>query len=373
VSSLAFPVLLMLIPLFDTAFVTLSRKLSARKASVGGRDHTSHRLVALGFPESRAVLMLYGFAACGGATAVALSRSSFQEASVLTGVLLIGLMLLGVRLARVKTYGGRDFELLRDRRFTPLLVDFTYKRRVFELLLDLLLAGLAYYAAHVIRFGDDFSGLYINLFVRSLPVVMACELAGLYVGGVYQGIWRYFTVSDLIPYAKGFLLGTIGTLLTLVYLYRFESYSRGVFLINLLIFGLLVVGSRLSFRGLAELANRYSTSGEPTLIYGAGDGGTLLARELRNNRKHLYRPVGFIDDDLAKQGRRILGLSVLGTGADLEELIGRHSVTIVVVSTPLEPNRFSALRLVCHRSGTALKQLQFQFSDLLTIDEAEYH
>ncbi|HEU5460100.1 MAG TPA: MraY family glycosyltransferase, partial [Pyrinomonadaceae bacterium] len=67
---LAVPILVLFIPIFDTTFVTVLRKLSGRAASQGGRDHTSHRLVALGMSERHAVLMLYGFAALSGLVAI---------------------------------------------------------------------------------------------------------------------------------------------------------------------------------------------------------------------------------------------------------------------------------------------------------------
>src|SRR5437763_3226376 len=70
-SVLAVPVLVLFIPIFDTTFVMILRKLSGRAASQGGRDHTSHRLVALGMSERSAVLMLYGLAALSGLLAVA--------------------------------------------------------------------------------------------------------------------------------------------------------------------------------------------------------------------------------------------------------------------------------------------------------------
>ena len=79
---LAVPILVLFIPIFDTTFVTILRKLSGRSASQGGRDHTSHRLVALGMSERRAVWMLYGLAAVSGLLAVAvraLSRTSVSR------------------------------------------------------------------------------------------------------------------------------------------------------------------------------------------------------------------------------------------------------------------------------------------------------
>jgi UDP-GlcNAc:undecaprenyl-phosphate GlcNAc-1-phosphate transferase len=65
-------VLILLVPILDTAFVTLTRPLSRRSALAGGRDHTSHRLVALGVSERAAVLSLYALAAGGGALALVL-------------------------------------------------------------------------------------------------------------------------------------------------------------------------------------------------------------------------------------------------------------------------------------------------------------
>ncbi|MDQ3180056.1 MAG: undecaprenyl/decaprenyl-phosphate alpha-N-acetylglucosaminyl 1-phosphate transferase, partial [Acidobacteriota bacterium] len=74
VSVLAVPALILFVPIFDTTFVTLLRKIWGRKASQGGRDHTSHRLVALGLSERSAVLLLYGLALAAGVLSLMLSR-----------------------------------------------------------------------------------------------------------------------------------------------------------------------------------------------------------------------------------------------------------------------------------------------------------
>ncbi|HLA95337.1 MAG TPA: MraY family glycosyltransferase, partial [Pyrinomonadaceae bacterium] len=83
---LAVPVLILFVPIFDTTFVTVLRKLWGRKASHGGRDHTSHRLVALGLSERSAVLMLYAFAICAGALAVAVGTLPPASSLALIGV-----------------------------------------------------------------------------------------------------------------------------------------------------------------------------------------------------------------------------------------------------------------------------------------------
>lgn len=370
--AMAVPVLIMLIPIFDTTFVTVSRKLSARSASAGGRDHTSHRLVALGFSERQAVLILYLLAATGGASAVALGYNELREARVIAALLLITIVLLGIQLARVKVYGGEDFRSLRDKPFTPLLLEVTYKRRIFEVLLDLCLIPIAYYLAYVIRFDREFP-IYQQLFIQSLPIVIACQLVSFFIMGIYRGIWQYFGVSDVTTYLKGLALGTVTSVIALVYMYRFEGYSRGVFIINVLVLGVLLLGSRVSFRIVADLANRRRPSSRPALIYGAGDGGALLVRELRNNPHRRYDPIGFLDDDPAKQHRRIMRVPVLGGLRDIESIFARVHPDVVIVSTDkLDQMQLQFLCEICHERGTQLLQFSFKLDQIQPIAKVGY-
>ena len=364
-SSVAVPALLLLIPLFDTVFVTVSRKLSARAASRGGLDHTSHRLVAMGFSERTAVLLLYLLSAVGGALAVALRLARLPETPVVLGLLLLVVGLMGIHLARVKVYGnGEDFSLLRDQPYTPLLIEMTYKRRVFEVLLDLALVTFSYYTAYVIRFDTQFDEYY-DLLVRSLPIVIAVQLVSFFVVGVYRPVWRYFSASDITTYLRGVLAGTVTSVLVLLYLYRFEGYSRGVFIIYAMMLGVLLVGSRASFRILADVASRHGVGDDGAIICGAGDRGALLVRELRNNPRYEFRPVCFVDDDPSKQGRRIMGVPVAGGIDDLDAAIRSYEPTVVIVSTDkLRRERLDEIRRVCARHETRLLHLDFQLREI---------
>ena len=74
-SPYAVPLLLVMVPILDTTLVSTIRILSGRKASTGGKDHTSHRLILMGFSEKRAVLFLYGAASVSGIAAYYVSRA----------------------------------------------------------------------------------------------------------------------------------------------------------------------------------------------------------------------------------------------------------------------------------------------------------
>ena len=365
VSAVAIPALLLLIPLFDTVFVTLSRKLSARAASVGGRDHTSHRLVALGFSERNAVLLFYFFAAASTFVAIGLRFSRITETPLVLGLLLLALVMLGIQLARVKVYGGgEDLVLLRNRAYTPLLLDITYKRRVFEVLLDLVLVTFSYYAAYVIRFDRDFWDNY-PLLVQSLPVIIGAQLVSFFVVGIYRPVWRYFSASDLATYVRGVFVGTVTSVLALVYLYRFYGYSRGIFIIYALMLTVLLIGSRASFRILADVASRHGIGDQRAVIYGAGDGGALVVRELRNNNRYGFLPVAFLDDAPAKLHRRVLGIPVAGGLDEADTVLRRYRPTVIIVSSAKIPTHHLArLERVSRAHGARLLQLEFRLRDV---------
>ena len=361
--AIAVPMLVLLIPIFDTTFVTLSRKLAKRSASVGGRDHTSHRLVALGFSERQTALVLYGLAAAGGGAAAAMQHAT-ELGIVAAWLLVIAFMLLAVSLSSVRVYDGQDFSLLRAGRYTPLLLDVAYKRRIFEILLDVLLAAVAYYIAYVLRFDQDLEENR-HAFEQSLPIVIACQLLSSFVAGVYRGVWRYISLTELSAYARAAGFGALSSILALLYLYRFEGYSRAVFIIYAMTVGLLLVGSRVSFRIIGETAGRSRSTHQRAIIYGAGDAGVLLVRELVNNPKHGLRPIGFIDDAPAKLQRRILGIRVLGTGAQFEAIARQHRPDVLVVSSSkVASDRVEQVNARAAELGVSVLQLDFRLRPL---------
>ena len=101
---LAVPVLLLAVPILDTTLVTIVRKLSGRAISQGGRDHTSHRLVALGLTERGAVGLLYGLALLSGLLALGVQWGRTDVGLILVVLFAALLTLLGIRLARVPVY-----------------------------------------------------------------------------------------------------------------------------------------------------------------------------------------------------------------------------------------------------------------------------
>src|SRR5438552_9651467 len=366
VPVLAVPILVLFIPIFDTTFVTILRKLSGRAASQGGRDHTSHRLVALGMSERRAVWLLYGLAGLSGLLAITVRSIKADVSLALIAGFTLGLTLLGVYLAGVKGYDEVEQAVAAGEKPFAFLVDFSYKRRIFEVLLDIVLIMLAYWAAYAVKFGPVSNSPAWRLFLRTLPVLSVVRLAAFLFFGVYRGIWRYTSIDDLMSFAKAVAAGSILSMLIILFKLRFQGFSRAVFLIDALVMLMLLAGSRMTFRLFRQvLPVANGGSGRRVLIYGAGDAGELLLRELVNNRDLRCSPVGFMDDDPMKQGKVIHGFRVFGGNGLLKKVIDQHRVEQVLISTPrLSAERTSEILRECEAQNIEVKRMSIRIEDV---------
>jgi UDP-GlcNAc:undecaprenyl-phosphate GlcNAc-1-phosphate transferase len=363
-SIVAAPVLALLIPIFDTTLVTTLRLLSGRRVSQGGRDHSSHRLVAIGLSERVAVRVLWALGAAAGLIGFAIRRFSSDWAGLVAAVFILAMVVFAVYLAHVRVYEESD-EAVGHGTITPVVANFMYKRRVAEVLLDMCLISIAYYAAYRLRFEGTQWSLAFPFFLQSLPLVLAGQLIALFVVGAYRGVWRYFSLMDGVVFVKGVLLGTVAVVVAILYLYRFENYSRGVFVIDAALLLLMLGGSRASFRMIGEFASRRRV-GTRLVIYGAGDGGTLTARELLNGYRNAYQMIGFIDDDPMMRGRRVQGYPVFGGCEELLDLVERQGVDAIVISArEFEPTRLRALEATCQANGVSLARVHFDFEELV--------
>ncbi len=359
---LAVPILVLFIPIFDTTFVTILRKLSGRAASQGGRDHTSHRLVALGMSEQRAVMMLYLFATLSGSLAVLVQRLKADVSVALIAGLIVVLTLLGVYLAGVKIYDDGEQAPAHEKPSFGFLIDLSYKRRIFEVLLDVILISLSYWSAYAIKFGPYQNDVQWRLFLRTLPVLVFVRLGAFLLMGVYRGIWRYTGIGDLVLFAKAVALGSVVSLLILLFRFHFQGFSRTVFMIDGVVMLLLLSGSRMTFRFFRQMLPATKVKdGRRILIFGAGDAGELLLRELLNNRDLRYAPVAFLDDDVRKQGKVIHGLRVFDGNGSLRKLVSEQRIEEVLISSlRISDERLTRIQRECEAEQVKLKRMSIR-------------
>jgi UDP-GlcNAc:undecaprenyl-phosphate GlcNAc-1-phosphate transferase len=360
-SVLFVPVLIVIIPLADTMFVTFMRTLAGQPISRGGRDHTSHRLVAMGLSESQVALLLYAFAACGGVLALVLHANSGGLALVVGALFLIVLALVAAYLGRMHKYAPAEGPA--SRRPTVLVTNMLYKRNALELIFDLLLFSAAYAAAYYLRYDNlELAPDQARLLAQSLAIVIACKSVSFGLLGVYRGVWNQLSFADIHRILKAALLGSLLATFAVAFFFRETTFSRSVLIIDAVLTIAFTIGSRASFRSLDRVRERLiHHDGAPTIIYGAGRGGELLARELRTNRHLSLKPVAFVDDDPYKHGRLIAGLPVIAGLDRLSLAIDAHQATGVILSTTSLPDaQLRELKETCCARGVELLEMRLE-------------
>jgi UDP-GlcNAc:undecaprenyl-phosphate GlcNAc-1-phosphate transferase len=362
------PTLLFLLPILDTTLVTVTRILRGQSPAKGGKDHTSHRLIAFGLTERQAVLILYGVAIIAGILGVVLESIDYTISLILIPILMITLALLTAYLGRLKIIAPGSYGS-REGYYSSLMIGLTYRGRILEIGLDLFLISIAYYLAYWIHFGTLVNILELDIFLNSLPLALAGTYAAFFFFGLYRGVWQYLDIRDLVRYIKAVVGAVLLTAILMSWIYYPLSISLRIFVIFAILLLLGLVITRSSFTILDRIYNRQirdPLSDSPILIYGAGEAGVLLLQWLSQDVNYHFNPVGFLDDDPFKLGREILGIHVLGNSQDLENILTKNKVDGILLSSEniLNEETLETMKEVCQTQGIWLKSLHIEFDPI---------
>ena len=326
------PLFILVIPIFDTTLVTFYRKKHGQLVSQGGKDHSSHRLVFLGLSEKRAVFILMGISLFFGILIVCLSGLDLFTILILFSVLFVCLLFFGIFLGGIRVYADETRKSLQRKGLINSVI--LYKKQVLQILVDIIVINIAYISAYLLKFEGIVSDENMRLIETSLPIMILVKISFFSIFGLYKSEWRYIGIHDMIKVFKGVSLSTLLCIAIIFILYRFKGYSRAVFVNDYVLTLLMVGGVRVLIRVFKEYFSGIVDESKklPILIMGAGDGGELLLREIRNNPGICYKPIGFIDDDITKKNRMIHGLKVLGTREDIPSVTRKNGIKKVIIS-----------------------------------------
>ncbi len=208
-------------------------------------------------------------------------------------------------------------------------------RRTLLLMLDMSIFAGCYYLAFLLRLERLDLGGYLGIFLRTVPLVMVLRVVSMYLSGVYWGLWNYASVRDLLNIIKGTAVGTVASVLGVVFTRGLENFPRSVFLIDAILVVVAIGGERFTWRSVRELlASRRRRTGRPVIIVGAGDAAEDLIRESLQNPRLSLQPVGIVDDQPEKQHHRIHGVKVLGSVDDLPGLVTRKQAEEILIAIP---------------------------------------
>lgn len=357
VSALFYPALTFLYPIFDTLLVSVLRRSAGRPISVGGRDHSSHRLVSLGLTERKAVWLLWLLSGIG--SAAGLLTYTMPVGVVVIAVLLIsGVSVLGVFLATLPAYIFPDTAPVRAqwvRRYTPSL------RAGVTLVVDALLAGVALLAAFLIRWESAFLGPPLHQFLFSLPIVMGCYALASIGFRTFDSGWRWFGARDLYALGRCAVAGSSAAVFAL-WLLGMRDYSRSVILLYAFFVLAFAAGLRLSMRLLWQTL-AMPVGARRAVVLGANGATALTVLVLQRSEPMNAAPVAVIDPDPAADRLHIHGVAVHYAGENAPRLLRKLRADLLVLPAG-EKLTHEHRRILeqCREAGVPIEQFEIAMS-----------
>jgi UDP-GlcNAc:undecaprenyl-phosphate GlcNAc-1-phosphate transferase len=349
------PALVLAVPVFDTLFVSVTRRMRGQAVSQGGTDHCSHRLVRLGLSERGAVLLLYGLSIGSGAVALEARQVLYWRAMALAGIWGLFLFLFGIYLFRLETISGEAYHPSTSRMLGRL-----WGRDSLAVLLDPVALSLSYYLAYFLRFGQHVPDNAIHFFYYSWPLVVSAKLVLLAAFRIYKRSWWRGSMTDVYRLAQATLIGEAVSALFLIAFHGSWEFTAIVLSMDALFSWVFLAGIRKSFAlfrdSLVSWSSPLSPDSRRVFLLGTSEHTDLALRFLRD--RHIVC-AGLIDTNGgADVGRWVWGSLVLGSIADLPRLKSDHGVHEVVLpqdeSMPYSEREFC---LLCEQAQLSIVRL----------------
>ena len=237
-------------------------------------------------------------------------------------------------------------------------------RKVLMYLLDICLILVAYFLAMMLRLEFDmlqFRLVWLDLWLDNLPWMLALFTVSFWLGGLYDVIWRYAGVRDMVRLA---VLAALPTgLIAVIDSIRHHGYPvlhRSALMVGCILIVCFVGGVRFASRLvlLTQQANRNTEANStPLMIVGAGS-AAAWAVTLCKAKSNFGNPVIMVDDDPAKRNMRVQGVPVRGTLDDIPELARRHRIREIVIAIPtLRGERLNQVIDLCHSTRCRVRVL----------------
>ena len=215
-------------------------------------------------------------------------------------------------------------------------------------------------AAFLLRFDFALPPIQAHFLAYAIPVWLVTKILIFRLAKLDRGLWKYVSVMDLARLAIGNVVASVLSCLILIFLAP-SGFPRSLYVLDLIVCFLGTCGLRMIVRIVQEMASNVQNGkgvGKNTLIYGAGDAGVTLLREIRNNQRLSYRVKGFLDDNPGRVGLRVSGLSILGSGNDVSRLVKEHNIKLILIAIPSASGaEMTRILELCHAAQIECKTI----------------
>lgn len=187
---------------------------------------------------------------------------------------------------------------------------------------DCVAAGLSVALAMVLRVGPEEFPAFAPALWQAIPIYMVIAGSSFLLLGMYRGVWRYASITDLTAIVKAVTLSLVLFVPAMFLVDRLDGIPRAVPLIQWLLLLPMLGGPRLAYRLMKDQGRlpRALTGppAVPVLVVGTGNQASLFIRAMHISSHPPYQVVGLLDVKAGRVGRRIHDVPVLANVGGLE-------------------------------------------------------
>lgn len=204
-----------------------------------------------------------------------------------------------------------------------------------------------------------------KVIVLSAITLLVSHHIAAYFYQLYTRMWSVASVRELLTIAYAVTISVVAASL-LQQLINNDIYFR-VMVVTWMLHIIMIGGSRFLLRLLNDKESFKSPNNlKRVLIVGAGQGGSMLAKNLQNASGNDIQAVGFVDDDLNKKNLNIMGLTVWGNTADIERLVEKKQIDEIIIAIPsLNKVGIKTIYDICVKTNTKVKIMP-KIEDVMT-------
>ena len=221
---------------------------------------------------------------------------------------------------------------------------------------QLAVFAVACVLAFLLRFDFTVPVEYRPHFLTGFCVFVPAKILAFHFFQLDHVSWRYASIRDVVRLAAANLCGSVIGCLALLW-FAPQGFPRSIYFLDFMLCFGMTAGIRLAVRLAFEFSRLPNLAvRKRTLIYGAGDAGVALLREIQQNPALRYEIVGFIDDAPAKVGSFIHRVKVLNNGAALPSIVASQAIETVLIAMPSATGaEMTNILKRCHQAGVSYK------------------
>ena len=199
---------------------------------------------------------------------------------------------------------------------------------------DVAAASVAWCAAYWLRFNLEVPEPFFSAMLLALVWVVPIQAGVFWLSGLYRGMWRFTSLTDLRYIAVAVTVSAVAIPLIYFLTQSQLPVPRTVLIIDPVLLAVMMSGSRLAYRYFRErqISDLLSPKRKPVLVLGAGEAAEKLINDIHGSRD--WRVVGLLDDDRAKHGRNIHGIRVLASLEELPRYAGELGIGHAIIAMP---------------------------------------